>query len=358
MVSKSWSLSSRTELRIRDDCRSSISFVSQNYGYVNWAAARRLVLYWEYRYTVFGDRWLLPLSDSGEGAITVRDTEILKNGWLAVIPQSSQAPCILFDNTKVEGDPVDQRLRIAFYVFSVVSGSHAAQRDGVTIIHNNIDQKILSVQSLLLVLEIVHHAMPLRVAQSVILRSSSESRGSASDIVNTKLYQTYAKCFGNSVPQMITVNNKRTCAKLLAESLAIPLSCCPVELGGEWTYDRISEWQTTIALYDTDPPASVTLLAPSRASSASEFRERAEELSKARNALYARCSYRKRKAKETELEKEVHQLEAEQSFLRSENQILESLYQQALAVIMSLSETPKSQGFPPLAATRRTRGFS
>lgn len=62
-----------------------------------WKAARSLVLYWDYRKKLFQSRWLLPLNDSGAGALEKEDIELLRSGWLAfVTPSNPQFGRFLF----------------------------------------------------------------------------------------------------------------------------------------------------------------------------------------------------------------------------------------------------------------------
>ena len=41
-------------------------------------AATRLALYWKYRQQVFGERWLLPMNQTGAGALSAEDVEVLR----------------------------------------------------------------------------------------------------------------------------------------------------------------------------------------------------------------------------------------------------------------------------------------
>ena len=233
----------------------------------------------------------------------------------------------------MDGDPIDERLRAAFFIFTLVGAHSSTQRDGIVLIHNNINVKLVSLQFCQVMLEILNRATPMRVSKCIILRSHAEQPGSMGDEFNTRLCQIYAKLFGASVPHLVSVRPGATGAQELQERFAIPESCVPIDMGGLWTYDKLMEWRSTLISTDADPPASLTLLATARASPIAENSERAEELSKARNALYARRAYRRKKAKEVEIEQELRRLEAERAVLESENQRLESLYQNALSVV-------------------------
>lgn len=107
-------------------------------------------------------------------------------------------------------------------------------------------------------------------------------------------------------------------------------------------YDRLLEWQRIVKVSDSDPPASMSLLAMAQSNNGTlDDYKRAKELSKARNALYARRAYQKRKAKEEELELEVQHLETNQAALWADNKRLELLYQEAMAIVCSLKDHDK-----------------
>lgn len=46
-------------------------------------AARRMALYWQLRKELFEDRWLLPLNQTGAGALTADQVELLRTGFFA-----------------------------------------------------------------------------------------------------------------------------------------------------------------------------------------------------------------------------------------------------------------------------------
>ena len=60
-----------------------------------WKSARSLVRYWEYRKTWFKKRWLLPMNDSGAGALDENDIALLRSGWLTYVIPSDPKKCRL-----------------------------------------------------------------------------------------------------------------------------------------------------------------------------------------------------------------------------------------------------------------------
>jgi hypothetical protein len=55
-----------------------------------WKAAARVAAYWETRVEFFGDRAFLPLTISGDGAMSHDDVELLRSGFFMVLPKDRQ----------------------------------------------------------------------------------------------------------------------------------------------------------------------------------------------------------------------------------------------------------------------------
>jgi hypothetical protein len=55
-----------------------------------WKAAARMAAYWNARVEFFGDRAFLPLTISGEGAMSQEDVELLQSGFLMVLSNDCQ----------------------------------------------------------------------------------------------------------------------------------------------------------------------------------------------------------------------------------------------------------------------------
>jgi hypothetical protein len=55
-----------------------------------WKAAGRVAAYWDARVELFGNRAFLPLTISGEGAMSQEDVDLLESGFFMVLPNESQ----------------------------------------------------------------------------------------------------------------------------------------------------------------------------------------------------------------------------------------------------------------------------
>ena len=95
------------------------------------AAARAMVTYWKRRCAIFGDRALLPLSITGEGALNERDIAFVKTGVLALLPKATNGKSVLcIDPSRRIDDDLETRRRIYFYYGHLLSENDVSQTHG------------------------------------------------------------------------------------------------------------------------------------------------------------------------------------------------------------------------------------
>lgn len=100
----------------------------------------------------------------------------------------------------------------------------------------------------MILLEMLKQAIPLKLAKSICIQSSAESRGSLSEFYSQKLGTTVAALFGEHVPHSVSVEcNVQALTQL--QALGIPANCIPVSMGGDWDYSRLFILQANQTLY-------------------------------------------------------------------------------------------------------------
>jgi len=62
-------------------------------------AAKRMALYWKSRKEFFGRRWLLPMDQTGAGALTANQVQLLRTGFLALVEKPD--PVMITDITRL-----------------------------------------------------------------------------------------------------------------------------------------------------------------------------------------------------------------------------------------------------------------
>jgi hypothetical protein len=103
--------------------------------YDAWAAANRLVAYWDLRKTCFGpDRAFLPMTQS---AAMTEDTEVLRKGIVTISPDDKHGrPVFYWDRIRATGPHRDSVRRCLFYVLQVLMEQENAQRRGCVYVIN------------------------------------------------------------------------------------------------------------------------------------------------------------------------------------------------------------------------------
>jgi hypothetical protein len=105
--------------------------------YDAWAAARRLVAYWEVRKKFFGpDRAFLPMTQSGAMA---EDMEYSEKALATILPDDDQGrPVFCRDRIRSTADviPRASALRCCFYLWQVLSEQERAQKRGFVVMIN------------------------------------------------------------------------------------------------------------------------------------------------------------------------------------------------------------------------------
>jgi hypothetical protein len=102
-----------------------------------WAAASRLVTYWEERKSLFGDRAFLPLKLlTGEGALNEEDFTVLRCGWLALLPKDGMGRSVIcIDRARLPNhELIESKLRAMFFLLSILSENIASQINGFVFI--------------------------------------------------------------------------------------------------------------------------------------------------------------------------------------------------------------------------------
>ena len=110
-----------------------------------WAGAQRLCLYWTERLALFGpQRAFLPMTLTGQGALTKEDISTIQAGFPAILQFSSdkkdnittttgeKRQFVLVDGRNwIPGATRENKLRAFFYVYSVLAQDDQAQAEGI-----------------------------------------------------------------------------------------------------------------------------------------------------------------------------------------------------------------------------------
>uniref|UniRef100_A0A7S3P850 CRAL-TRIO domain-containing protein n=1 Tax=Amphora coffeiformis TaxID=265554 RepID=A0A7S3P850_9STRA len=320
-------------------------------------AARRLALYWKLRRKVFGeDRWLLPLNQSGAGALTMRDVEILRTGWLVcLLRPSPEGPIILMDISLRPPVDIHTGARCIYYMNYVMrtealaAGLKDELIDGFTLVH------VVTSQRRNLQIDrngwpVVLSALPCRLKKIIVAQSYEEGR---ERLIESLAYQQarVAEVRSRFQPERIVANSVKGTLDLLEEK-GVQRAYVPKALGGDYDYSRFSDWirmrlsiediMSSAPIMGNVMPSSLlavvnsealALVSENSSSSPASQHEIDEESKRRQSALCQRRSYHRRKLEMTTLQEQVRIWQDRNRFTRMECSRLENLLEQARLVV-------------------------
>ena len=96
-------------------------------------AAARLARYWKARKICFAQRWLLPLNQTGAGALDAADVEMLRTGSRVFVERPGQGFLAIVDESRFPRSPGTFVFRLMFYA-ARLHNDEFTQRDGATFV--------------------------------------------------------------------------------------------------------------------------------------------------------------------------------------------------------------------------------
>ena len=364
------------------------------------AAALRLARYWTARQETFEERWLLPLHQTGTGALSMQDAALLRTGFIALIPQvhpQTQQPGIvaLYDESKLPKQPGIVLLRCTFYMAAL----YPQQMQNLTIVHVVTSAPRPAVDLHPGRWDVLKQALPLRVRAVLVAQAYEglEKQALLDSLGYQELRATEYKSGHAGLPRIAGHSVKHT-LQLLQQVAGITPQCIPTALGGTYNYaTQFHEWIRTrlsiehVVLNDAPRyrPCAVpqvtciTAVAKrgtlkrviverqqhAKAASTGRTTTTATKTSnkdkrnhykntnnnnnaapevlarKERNALYSRRSFNKRKMEKLALQNQVALWQAANDELRQQGQALEQALQQAQVLVQQESNKQQTQLF-------------
>jgi hypothetical protein len=313
-------------------------------------AAHRLAFYWKIRKSTFGDRWLLPMTQSGTGALSPDLVVFLRCGALTMVPSSTEAPVALCDWSRMHvGASEFDLLAILFYYMTTCWNNAATQIQGVSVVHvvtsngrNNMLWYKEAFQGLA--------ALPLRIKQTLVVQAYEPGK---QHLVEYMAFQRrrLIEFNTNQRPPVLKADSLAGTRKLL-ESYGLDRQSLPDLLGGNFRESQIDEWiRTRISLEDAMGSAPLVYIKSraQRGTSDMILKKRKNESGsvdhkqdqRERNALYSRRVYHKRKLTQLTLQQQVDCEKARVEASQLENRRLQSLLSAAHQIVVQLNYPPQ-----------------
>uniref|UniRef100_A0A7S3KZQ8 BZIP domain-containing protein n=1 Tax=Amphora coffeiformis TaxID=265554 RepID=A0A7S3KZQ8_9STRA len=325
-------------------------------------AARRLASYWKYRRMLFSERWLLPMTQTGAGALSDIDIQLTRTGFCHLIPRENTGPLVVVDFSKAAQffqtarangwDTISTVERFSMYLLTIYV--EEISKGTITMIHPVTSKERPEMEIRTGVWDMLEKSFPTHLAEVIVAQAYEDGKKELLDFLayqSTRVLQFATKIdphqvCGNSTIQ--TVN--------LLEQQGIRRDMVPIEIGGSFSTDiRVAQWtrarldiETFLAPIPSPFPTNhknimqvfgkpkhyrhktTTLLKRSADPGHQSEREYRME----RNRVYARRNIQKGNLELLSLEGQKKQLELQNQALLSQNQQLERAIQMAKDVVV------------------------
>ena len=207
-------------------------------GYDMDAAARRRARYWKARKYLFGERWILPMNQTGNGALSQDDVALLRTGYYNLIPIPGRGVLILMDESRLTRAPGHTNARIVFYYCYIYACQSERGIDAVHVINGDkrppLDVHWESWANF-------RNALPLRVKPNIVVAQSYEPE--KQELLSYLAYKTQRVAqFRNKGNIPLVAGNSFQHTLRLLQDHGLNREYLPRCLGGDYSYDRFHDW--------------------------------------------------------------------------------------------------------------------
>ena len=215
-------------------------------------AAQRLARFWKFRRVIFSERWLLPMTQTGAGALSDMDIQFVRTGFVFLMARDNTGPLIVVDFSKAINvfktaralgwDTLRLVERVGMYV--CIAFMDEFSRGPSTLMHPVTSKERPEMEIRTQFWEMVQTAFPGRLTEVVVAQRYEEGKQELLDFLR---YQSarVLQAATRITPQQICANSTIQTANLL-EGIGIRRNIVPIELGGTFQYDnKVAEWTRT-----------------------------------------------------------------------------------------------------------------
>ena len=329
-------------------------------------AAQRLATYWKYRKECFKDRWMLPLNQTGTGALTMDDIEILRSGYITPVPLHPTGTVCLYDESRLVGFSKGVNSRIAFYLSAIFADDPVRSSRVIVlhVVHSGSGSKPdtgLSDEYW----DVYRVALPFKVTRVIIGQAFEDGKQELIEYLGYASQRMVEFRSGGQASPNRFVSHSSAGIRRQLENEGINRRAIPHCLGGDFEYGKFANWiRMRISVEDimSSAPSVLNRITPvgkamavgqrllltdgrakrkkdTTTTTISEGGSDDEKLSgkdllRKRNAIYSRRLYHKRKMEIASLEGQCAVWRDKNRKLRMDNARLESLIVEATRVVL------------------------
>jgi len=300
----------------------------QNY----WKAAERLAMHWDEREKTFGERAFLPMTQTGNGALSKEDIVTLHTGSHARLKETrSGQPVIFTDRRRILPTSERQsRARCFWYMVFMMAKEKNAQTRGVLFLVLLVTPRLTSVDFTYMKQGInILNLMPATYHMHLLAMVSKSGKWGAAQSVIQSVVSYCLEAFGGH--NIYTETEKIDLLEKL-KTLGCEENGLPSSVGGSWKYEEYTKWcrnKITDELYLED--AYIPKDKPQRTGNMTVERKR--QRTKCLNVIHSRQKRERRKAEQIKMEEDCEKLQKHKWALQHENKRLGGLLEQARAII-------------------------
>ena len=199
-------------------------------------AAHRLAMYWKYRKQIFKERWLLPMRQTGTGALNMEDIEFLRTGYMVCWDVPGRGLQVVYDHSRLKHFHIHTHMRIAMYIMTMFTEPISQSLGGgcVFVVHSGRrPPSDMSRQAW----EMYRLAMPCKFPRQVIVAQAFEV--DKSGLIDFLAFQEQRTAqFRSQLPSHMLVadSSQGMMSKLQARGMARYF--IPQCLGGDYRYEQ------------------------------------------------------------------------------------------------------------------------
>jgi hypothetical protein len=227
--------------------------------------ARKLVLYWKWRREVFGDRAFVPLTLTGNDALSNEDIEFFKTGSVVFLPNDADGGTVVcVDGSRRLDHSLEMRLRCFFYYGQIASENEKSQTDGfVALIAASNDGRYIDTATTH-ARNVLLHTFPMKLKAAHLIKCMPKWKNNClTQALIGGMVRIYGRFLQGYQMNVHTSQDKDEIFQSL-QSHGISRSGLPLYVGGSWSYERFSDWLIERAQMDREwhfehsLPAAVT----------------------------------------------------------------------------------------------------
>ena len=213
------------------------------------SAAKRMCIYWNERADIFGERGFHPLVQSGYGALVDKEIQLLRTGYLSLLPVTESGVTIYVDLARITGNvSVEERLRCFFYVVAAICQEGLSNKTvhGIySACHNH--QYYTRGHSLRLKY-LMYHALPLSFGDMDVAYCPETSILSFFDYVLPYSVNLFASLKQWNIRIRIGRTPQDLCKQFIEKGFE--KEGLPEKLGGTWSFENFDKWVLARAKVD------------------------------------------------------------------------------------------------------------